>query len=204
MIYTEARWLEWIDVIAKDDYVVIDDFLSIDLLGKIHLFFEQRVEINYLRKASIGRGMNEQEINSVRGDYIYWLDRSIDTSLELFFEISDEMILYFNRYCYLNLKSSEFHIAEYPVGSFYKQHVDQFVGSKNRMITFLLYLNKDWIESDEGKLGIHENGERTDIAPINNRCIMFKSEKILHEVLPTNSIRRSLTGWLLYNPSISE
>jgi SM-20-related protein len=204
MIYTEARWLEWIDVIAKDDYVVIDDFLSIELLGKIHLFFEQRVEINDLRKASIGRGMNEQEINSVRGDYIYWLDRSIDTSLELFFEISDEMILYFNRYCYLNLKSSEFHIAEYPVGSFYKQHVDQFVGSKNRMITFLLYLNKDWIESDEGKLGIHENGERTDIAPINNRCIMFKSEKILHEVLPTNSIRRSLTGWLLYNPSISE
>lgn len=199
MTYNEEQWLQWIDTISEHNFVVIDNFFTEELLAAVHLLFDQKVQLNDFKKASIGKGASMQEINSVRGDYIYWLDRDIDTPIESFFEIGDEMIKYFNRYCYLNLKSSEFHLAEYPVGSFYKQHLDQFNGTNNRMITFLLYLNKEWISTDEGQLRIHENGLHQDISPINNRCLIFKSDKVMHEVLPTNSIRKSLTGWLLYN-----
>jgi SM-20-related protein len=201
MIYNEAQWLLWMDVLAEDDFVIIDDFLSLSLLADIQSFFDLKLSQNIFTKAAVGQGSDRQEIATVRGDFVYWLNREIDLPLAVFFDLGDEMILNFNQHCFLNLKSSEFHLAEYPTGSFYKKHMDQFEGSSNRLITFLLYLNENWVSSDEGQLRIYSDGGiHRDIAPINNRCLLFKSDKILHEVLPTTSKRRSLTGWLLYQP----
>jgi SM-20-related protein len=199
MIYEEAQWLEWMDTISDDDLVVIDDFLAPHTLEEVHTFFDTKIEKNGFRKATIGADHHAK--SEIRGDHIYWLDPKIDLDMSSFFDISDEMIQGFNRYCYLSLKASEFHLASYPIGSFYKQHVDQIEGSNNRVITILLYLNKDYQTIDEGALRVHGKDSYQDIAPINNRCVIFKSDKILHEVLVTKKIRRSLTGWLLYNPS---
>lgn len=190
------------DEIGEKDFVVIDEFLDPIVLATIHTFFNKKISENDFKKAAIGTGISEQKTAEIRGDYTYWLKRDTDTSLNAFFEIGDDIIFAFNKYCYLSLKASEFHLAEYPIGSFYKPHRDQFEGSNNRIITFLLYLNKDWGKGDGGELRIHTSADKIDISPHNNRCVLFNSEKVLHEVLPTNTVRRSLTGWLLYNPSV--
>lgn len=191
------------DTIAEQDYVVIDNFLSVSLLESIHHFFDRKIAEDDFEKAAIGTGALKQRVPDIRGDYIYWLDEENDVNLTDFFLLSQEMITAFNRYCYLSLKSSEFHLAEYPIGSYYKKHLDQFDGRSNRIITFLLYLNKNWQEGDGGELRIELiDNKSLDIAPINNRCVLFKSDQLMHEVLPTQIIRRSLTGWLLHKPSV--
>lgn len=202
MKHSEEQWLKWMDTIADQDYVVVEEFFDLPLLSSIHDFFDQKIDEDDFRKAAIGPGDASLKIPEIRGDYIYWLDHQKDPELQSFFDFGEEMIYAFNRYCFLSLKASEFHLAQYPVGSFYKNHIDQFDGRNNRMITFLLYLNKDWQKGYGGELRIHLGDQNIDIEPINNRCIIFASDKILHEVLPTNIVRRSLTGWLLHKPSI--
>ena len=199
MNYEESQWIKWMDILSEDNIVVIDDFLSLKMLAEVHLFFDGKLLQNSFKKAAIGKGLDQKEDSEVRGDYIYWLNRDIDLPLAPFFALSDEMISNFNKFCYLSLKNSEYHLAEYPIGSFYKKHMDQFIGTSNRIITFLLYLNVDWQASDEGQLRVYNNEQYEDISPLNNRCLLFKSDKVLHEVLPTQCVRRSLTGWLLFN-----
>jgi SM-20-related protein len=106
-----------------------------------------------------------------------------------------------NRYCYLSLSDYEFHLAHYPTGTFYKRHLDQFVGRNNRMISVVIYLNEHWKVGDGGELQIYlESGDVT-VQPKARRCVLFKSADVEHEVLTTNVGRDSLTGWLLYKPA---
>lgn len=198
----QSDWLKWMDQLAENDYIVIDHFLSEKVLTDVSLFFQDILEKDRLKKAAIGSLDNRKIIEEIRGDYTYWLKREVDIQLESFFLLTEEMITLFNRYCFLSLSGAEFHLAQYPPGSFYKKHVDQFKNRSNRMITFILYLNEQWNPGDGGELVIYIGEDNVKIEPIWNRVVMFKSEGLLHEVLPTNIFRRSLTGWFLYKPPI--
>ena len=65
----------------------------------------------------------------------------------------------------------------------------------------IVYLNEDWKTGDGGELKIYLADKDALIEPIKNRCVIFKSDTLEHEVLVTNKSRFSLTGWLLYQPS---
>jgi SM-20-related protein len=70
------------------------------------------------------------------------------------------------------------------------------------MISLIIYLNKDWKNGDGGELRIYPQGNNSsDIQPLFNRCILFRSDTLEHEVLTANKDRRSVTGWMLYKPS---
>jgi SM-20-related protein len=69
------------------------------------------------------------------------------------------------------------------------------------MITMIVYLNENWQKEDGGELKIYKNDTEILIEPLANRCILFKSALLEHEVLPTNAGRNSLTGWFLYQLS---
>ncbi len=199
--FTEDQWLQWVDTLSDQEYVVIDDFLSEELYKGIRAFFEERQHQDAFDKAAIGALQNNQINTAVRGDFTYWLSKERDTQLQQFWELLDELMFVMNRYCYLSLSDYEFHLAHYPVGTFYKRHLDQFVGRNNRMISVVIYLNENWTEGDGGELQVYLASGDVKIQPKARRCVLFKSADVEHEVLATHVGRDSLTGWLLYKPA---
>jgi SM-20-related protein len=194
------HWLSWVDELSRRDYVIIDQFLDQDLYTEIRSFF-------LLRLPSFSQaGIGALELNTVekeiRGDHTHWLDRKRDIALGSFWELVDETIGIFNRYCYLSLSGYEFHFANYPPGGHYDKHLDQFQNRNNRMISVILYLNEQWQKGDGGELEIFEkDGRSLLIEPVAGRCVMFKSAEVPHAVMESCRNRYSLTGWLLYQPS---
>jgi len=120
---------------------------------------------------------------------------------EPFFGLMDELIVNLERYCFISLSGSEFHIAKYPVGSHNEKHLDQFNERSNRQLTVLIYLNKHWKKGDGVELKIYKDDKEILVEPITKRILLFKSDVVEHEVLTTNVPRYSLTGWLLHQPA---
>lgn len=92
----------------------------------------------------------------------------------------------------------EGHLAIYPAGSFYKRHVDVFTTNTERKVTFILYLNPDWVLGDGGELRIYESAESSahfDVEPRGGTLVTFFSEEVHHEVLESYADRVTLTGW---------
>lgn len=197
----DEKWIEWMDQLSEKDFVVIDDLISDKLHRLIMDFFHTAEGDDKLKKAGIGSGGELQVKDSVRGDFIHWLDREKDKELTLFFEFMDNLIQNLKRYCYLSLTDSEFHIAKYPPGSHYDRHLDQFQERSNRQITVLIYLNENWKRGHGGELKIYHDDGEILVEPIAKRLVLFKSDCVEHEVLTTNMPRYSLTGWLLRRPS---
>ncbi|MEQ8906520.1 2OG-Fe(II) oxygenase [Ekhidna sp.] len=199
--FPEEKWIDWVDQLSENDYVVIDNFLSPELYQVVRKFLLQRLEEDEFKRAGLGSVFNNQLDTSIRGDFTYWLDKDRDITLSPAFELIEEIKFTLNRFCFLSLSGYEFHLAHYPAGTFYKRHVDQFQDRSNRMISVIIYLNEGWKHGDGGELKIYKDEEELLIDPIAGRCVMFKSADVPHEVMKTNVGRYSLTGWMLYQPS---
>ncbi len=144
-------------------------------------------------KSAIGRGISKSIESKIRGDDIFWLDN------HPFFENLDFMLQALNESFFLGLKQFEAHFAFYPPGAGYEKHLDNSRGQNNRKITFLLYLNEIWQETDGGKLVLYNPQEPTKmickIAPKLGTFILFRSDLFPHEVEKSSANRCSLTGW---------
>ena len=73
-------------------------------------------------------------------------------------------------------------------GGCFPMHVDAI---DDRMITAILYVNETWKESDGGQLWIQPwfQSKPVEIAPENNRLVLFSSKYTLHRTLPSPSSR---------------
>ena len=176
---------------------LIDNFLNENLSSNLKenllaLFLEKQFKI-----AGIGNDSKFVTNKIIRSDVIYWLDRKHNNIHEnSFFDLMDEFVKYLNMTCYTGITGYEFHYAYYEKGSSYKRHLDQFKDNQSRAYSMIMYLNKDWIPSDGGQLCIyHENTSQT-VAPMNGKCVFFKSSELEHEVLLSHKPRMSITGWL--------
>ncbi|SMD34757.1 SM-20-related protein [Reichenbachiella faecimaris] len=196
----EDLWIDWVDTLSEESCLVIDDFITDHELSIFLNYFQDHLKEDDFKKAGIGTGSEFQLKSQIRGDYIRWLNRDTDTELANFFARIDQAIAMLNRYCFLSLSGSEFHMAHYPEGTFYKRHLDQFSHRSNRLISVILYLNKNWKEGDGGELKLYLENEEKTIEPIAKRIVFMRSDQVEHEVLETNVDRYSLTGWLLYQP----
>ena len=201
--YSEAQWESWFDSLAVNDFLVIDDFLESELLNLVRKEFIELEHKNRFNYAAVGNNENEQIIHEIRSDLIHWVEKDDGIIQSKLHELFDEFRLLLNRYCYLSLSDFEFHFAKYPVGSFYKKHLDQFNNRSNRLISVVLYLNDNWKDGDGGELKVYPNNSKKPelIAPISNRLVVFKSDCLPHEVLVSKFERRSVTGWMLHQPA---
>ncbi|WP_420578635.1 2OG-Fe(II) oxygenase [Ekhidna sp.] len=199
--HPEEKWIDWVDQLSMNDFVVIDDFLPAQLYTQVRNFLLHKLEEDEFDRAGIGSSANKLKDTSIRGDFTYWIDKDRDQSLSEAFGVIEEAKDVLNRFCFLSLSGFEFHLAYYPEGTFYKRHVDQFKERSNRMISMIIYLNEGWKKGDGGELKIFKEDEELIIDPIARRCVMFKSAEVPHEVMQTNVGRYSLTGWMLYQPS---
>jgi SM-20-related protein len=106
-----------------------------------------------------------------------------------------------NQLLYLGLKSHEAHFSIYEKGDFYKKHYDAFkhtnLSEKNRILTTVFYLNKNYHDNNRGEIVIYDSDDNIleTITPNLGKMLIFLSEKFPHEVLPTETTRLSIAGW---------
>lgn len=188
--------------IYQKSYVIIDDFVDEEFRRALLAEQNELVSQGKFRHAAVGKGGQKQVRTEIRSDEVYWMDADELSPLQkTYWEKVDEIRKVLNQRCFLGLRSFEGHFAKYPVGSFYKRHLDQFHAVPNRVVTVILYLNESWTAEDEGALRMYfpqEDGTEQieDVLPLGGRLVVFLSGEIPHEVLPTKKERISITGWL--------
>lgn len=186
------------DNLSEHGYALADQFLSQkevrDILELDH--FSKGTE--QFKKAAIGKNHGLQINEAIRGDYIQWLNKNTSPpAVKLYLDRLQNLLGFLNQSLFLSLKDFEVHMTIYPVGSFYKRHLDQFKKDDHRKLSVICYLNQDWKEEHGGQLRMHLGENSIDILPLGGRLVCFRSDKIEHEVLPATRERLSLTGWIL-------
>lgn len=148
------------------------------------------------RTASVGRGLQKQRIEEIRGDHISWINNWTETpELQIYGEFLEEMRQTLGQQLLIALKRFEVHFALYPEGAFYKKHIDQHKETRHRQISCVYYLSP-WKEGNGGELRIFPKEKAAfEIEPRQGRFVCFLSGELPHEVLKTYAIRSSLTGW---------
>lgn len=83
-------------------------------------------------------------------------------------------------------------------GGCFPWHYDNPGAPNRRRLTCLLYLNPDWIESHGGELCLLPflSTDPVKIQPLMDRLVIFRSDLMLHRVLPAYHSRVCLTIWL--------
>lgn len=195
------------DELAAQGYAIADQFLSQTEVRAILSLETFQAGVGLFRKAGVGKQQHHQINESIRGDHIHWLDKSsAPPELSVYLSKVDRLMQYLNQTLFLSLKDYEIHMTAYPVGAFYKRHLDQFRKDDHRKLSIICYLNEDWKEEHGGQLRIYlpavsaegSAQERAlDVLPIAGRLVCFRSDQLEHEVLPATRQRLSLTGWML-------
>ena len=185
------------DGLAEHGYAVADQFLSQPEVNEILGSSDFEASADF-KKAGIGNKQSLQIQESIRGDYIKWLDHTNSSpGVQRYLGRLRELVQYLNQALFLSLKDVEVHMTVYPIGSFYKRHLDQFKKDDHRKLSVILYLNADWKEEQGGQLRMYLPDQTRDLLPIAGRLVIFRSDEIEHEVLPAARERLSITGWVL-------
>jgi len=186
------------DGLAGKSYAIIDHFLSDDEVNKIIQSDGFKNSKLHFKKAGIGQQQEKQVVESIRGDYIQWIDtQSPPAALKNYLMKLSELIQFINRSLFLSLKDAEVHMTAYPVGAFYRKHIDQFKHDDHRKLSIICYLNPEWKAEQGGQLRMHLPDGPLDVFPLAGRLVCFRSDLVEHEVLPASRERFSLTGWLV-------
>ncbi|WP_321277168.1 2OG-Fe(II) oxygenase [Thiomicrorhabdus indica] len=190
----EKGWYEWPNAISES--------LCLALLNELL----EAEEAGRLKKAGIGRSEERQINNNIRRDQIRWLTGETPAQIE-FLAIMTTLQQALNRALFMGLFEYEAHYALYKTGDFYKTHLDSFKGQANRMVSTVLYLNPDWDAKNGGELVLYNENEeiiQTTVTPSIGKLVVFLSEQIPHEVLPTKLPRASIAGWFRCNSSTGQ
>ena len=199
-----------VDKIANHGFCVIDNFLDDAVSRALATETESLKVAHAMTEAGVSR--EHLAINkTIRGDSIYWLNEDNATAAQhSYLQQMERLRTSLNQYLYLGLFGLESHLASYPIGTFYKKHLDCFASNdpnnsqrqSQRKISCIVYLNQDWKNEDGGQLRFYlnetdaSNNEKSiDILPISGRSVIFLSDTFYHEVLPARRERISLTGW---------
>ncbi|MBP9103407.1 MAG: 2OG-Fe(II) oxygenase [Chitinophagaceae bacterium] len=173
------------------------NFLSDKLVKGLQQNISQLDSTNKMTQAGIGNAAVKDSNQKMRGDKIYWLDKTNNNAFEQeFLELAESFIAHLNSSCYTGIHNYEFHYAVYEAGSYYKKHIDQFQSDNKRKFSFINYLNDDWQEADGGQLHLYYDGEVQKIEPQSKTAVFFKSNEMEHEVVLCNRSRMSISGWL--------
>lgn len=184
------------DGLAERGYAIVPDFLSGDEVRSILQTDEFAQHKLHFRKAGVGQ-LSRQVNESIRGDYIQWIDPATAPSPErVYLDRLRSLMMYLNQDLYLSLKDVELHRTVYPVGTHYQRHLDQFRTDDHRKLSIICYLNESWTENDGGQLRLYLPGGSIDVSPESGTLVCFRSDQLEHEVLVAKRERYSITGWI--------
>jgi SM-20-related protein len=192
-----------IEALALQGYAILPEWFCKEQVQSLSHRVQMLKMAHLLTPASTGKVSRLD--TSVRGDHTYWLANDSPNLAEQQYLASMHTLQgALNQAFYFGLNSIESHFAIYPVGTFYKKHLDQFKNNQPqqdamRKVSSVLYLNEDWQADDGGQLRLYldENkaGQMLDISPTAGTLVLFMSARFYHEVLPAKRERLSVTGW---------
>lgn len=182
--------------LGEGDAVVRDGVLGAGVAAGISFAL---VELE-VAPAGMGRGPARWIEPAERGDEITWLDPAASPEalapLVAAFEQLGEQL---RREVYLPVRRFDLQVARYrQPGARYARHVDALrrqVGRANRCATAIYYVNADWTPAAGGELRVFAPGGPRDLAPLCDRAVVFLSDRVPHEVLPSWRERCAVTAW---------
>jgi SM-20-related protein len=131
---------------------------------------------------------------SVRGDRSRFVELD-DGPLAPLVAGFEALRLELNADAWLGLTRFDLQLAHYPAGGAgYHRHRDALRRPHDRRVTAISYLNPIWSAPDGGELLLHVDPPVT-LAPLLGRLVVFLSERVEHEVLPTWFHRFAATAW---------
>ncbi|MDD2701450.1 MAG: 2OG-Fe(II) oxygenase [Sideroxydans sp.] len=184
------------DALEQTGYIVLKDALEARLLQGL-LSRCQDDGTGRFVASHVGRGTAKQKIETLRGDVISWIEPG-DATDTAFLDRMETLRRELNSRLFLGMFDYESHYAIYSSGFGYGKHSDVLQGKKNRILTTVLYLNEDWQPEHGGELVVYDPAGETEILrvqPTFGTMIIFLSESYPHEVLISNTTRRSIAGW---------
>ena len=191
------------DDLARDGWALRPDWLPAPLVSKLAGEALARRAAGAFHRAAVGADHRHEP--AVRGDETLWLDPAAATPAQReILERLDELRLGLNRELALGLFDLEAHFAVYPPGAGYATHLDRVRGDDARVLSVVVYLNRDWQAGDGGALRLYlETADRApflEAAPVGGTLVAFLSERFPHQVLPARRERLSLSGWFRRRP----
>lgn len=185
-----------IDDLAEQGWSQQKIFLPNHLTRQLAAECHRRASEGLLVPAGVGRGQALKIQEGVRGDRIQWIETGQAAACDSYLQIVDTLRQAFNEQLFAGLEDFECHFAQYPVGAFYERHLDRFRDDSRRAISAVAYLNEAWLPEHGGQLRLHlPDREPLDILPQAGSLVVFRSDHIVHEVLPASRERLSLVGW---------
>jgi SM-20-related protein len=176
----------------------IDQIFEIELLQALHDEVLMAERENDLQNAKIGRLEGHILSKDIRRNKIKWLDGN-SAAQKLLFTKLEFLRAGINENLMLGLFNIEAHYAVYKKGDFYKRHLDSFKGNAGRIVSLVIYLNKNWQEGDGGNLNIYKNitdkNPSSSTSPKWGNAVLFLSEETSHEVAVSNEMRYSIAAW---------
>lgn len=160
-------------------------------------------------RAGIGRGKKHIINDVIRTDEVCWISNNNEAG-SAWIRWTESLKLFLNRHLFLGLFSFESHFSHYAKGDFYKIHKDAFKGESNRVLSVIVYLNRNWSDDDGGELIIYDQSlpassdiEHREITVIPNwgTIVIFLSEEFPHQVLAAERDRYSIAGWFRLHTS---
>ncbi len=186
--------------LERRGYSIIEDFLDADVTAALAGECSELHARNQLRPAAVGHGGGRNVDARLRGDHTRWFDPDQLTSAQWdYWKPMDGLRRSLNRQLLLGMEELEAHYALYPAGTHYARHRDRFHDDDARVLSSVLYLNRDWQETDGGALRMHLDAAlpdfHLDVYPRDGTLVLFLSADFEHEVLPASRERLSVAGW---------
>lgn len=172
--------------------IFLPEHLTRQLAAECH----RRAARGLLEPAGVGRAQTLKIQEGIRGDHIQWIEPGQAEPCDRYLEIIDSLRLTLNQQLFAGLEDFECHFALYPLGAFYERHLYRFRDDDRRAISAVVYLNDGWLPAHGGQLRLHlPDQPPLDILPHGGSLVVFRSDRIVHEVMPASRERLSLTGW---------
>lgn len=192
-----------VERLADEGFAMADDIVPAELVSALAAELEGHIAAGRLAVAGVGRDEAFRRDGEIRRAAIRWMDGGTEAEQRLL-TLAEELRLLINRRLFLGLFDFECNTIAYPVGGFYGRHLDRLHGAKNRVVSFVTYLDADWGEADGGALRLwrspDDQGEpAATVLPKAGRVVLMLSEEIPHEVLPAHRPRHAIAGWWRIN-----
>ena len=186
-----------IDSYLSNKVGIDNGFLNEKLSLGLQENIQQLLKDELMTPAGIGNEKTKDTNQKMRGDKIFWMDKSRQNIHEQhFLVIIENLITHLNNTCYAGINEYEFHYAVYEEGSGYKRHKDQFSNNNNRKYSLINYLNENWQKEDGGQLLVYLYEAVQKIAPQSQTAVFFKSDELEHSIAISTKQRMSISGWL--------
>lgn len=194
------------DGIAERGWTVLPGFLPPCVTAGLRREVADRRAAGRFRTGAVGRASDVAITPEIRSDLLSWIEPEDPVAaVNGYLLAMEDLRKALNARLYLGLLTLESQFSIYPIGTCYRRHLDRHRDSADRILSCVFYLNEGWRDADGGQLRLYAGGDgktegRHDVLPEAGLLVTFLSDRIPHEVLPTNRERLSIASWFRGRP----